>query len=344
MPDVRGTPGSQLRIDYERAIAANQANPNSETWRAIEQAQAAIDADRIRNLQQAKQEQSTPFSDALIAAETRKRLGPGFQHAFDPRLMHFLHSPDNRGVRGVYYPAELDEKYRDDMETQYYWQDPRTQNLSATRFQPQLDHLYQFGPQPEPKTMAHEFRHRAGVGDEYTNRRYDAAYAQNEGEWFDAVRMWDDYLSAIGFESAGRKPDLKSAEADLVDNLRRYKDKLLEQQYNAAPEGDKPYPSDPQEPSIGGFLRELLGEEPNSRAAFVRGTTLPYENLERIRDVVPMRETYDAIMQRNAEFEERDRQLELARRRAIEQQDKTKPTIRPLPSVFIQSSPSRDQK
>jgi hypothetical protein len=84
--------------------------------------------------------------------------------------------------------------------------------LREAGIQPQPDHVYA-GKDTSSQTWSHEFRHRAGVWEEGSNRILDAYYAQSPAQWDDAVQMYLEFYDI---------PTKSQAEKELVERLKKH--------------------------------------------------------------------------------------------------------------------------
>jgi hypothetical protein len=81
---------------------------------------------------------------------------------------------------------------------------------------PQDDMIYTLGIEnATPQTLAHEFRHRRDNRAEKSTRLYDAAFAQNEDEWMESVKMWQNWRNV----REDRSFTMSEAEEDLLSHL-----------------------------------------------------------------------------------------------------------------------------
>jgi hypothetical protein len=85
-----------------------------------------------------------------------------------------VHAPAVDGLYGLYADPRV-------METS------RQQATNRIGWTPQDGKVYGFGDNANQQVWAHEYRHRAGMTDEYTNRLYDAAFAGSEKQWNFAI-------------------------------------------------------------------------------------------------------------------------------------------------------------
>lgn len=214
-----------------------------------------------------------PFYDRALSDAILARMGPGFQHAYSANRKHFIKSPP-LNLRGFYAPPDVGGETID-----LPIVDPAGA-MHRERVVPVPDHVYAIGPKPSAQILAHEFRHRAGIGSEYTNRVYDAMYSQDKDDWQNAVDLFRDYLMAHEESASEMTPD--DAERKLLDILNTKESffsigartELLRKEYENAPENDKPLLV--EEPSIGGFLSEVFRTRENH---WVNRVKLPYEKL-----------------------------------------------------------------
>ena len=81
---------------------------------------------------------------------------------------------------------------------------------------PQDDMIYTLGIEnATPQTLAHEFRHRRDDRAEKSTRLYDAAFSQNEDEWMESVKMWQNWRNTQEDKSF----TVSEAEEDLLSHL-----------------------------------------------------------------------------------------------------------------------------
>jgi hypothetical protein len=80
--------------------------------------------------------------------------------------------------------------------------DPNLPNAAYQKFE--QDHGYKVEPgkvygfgEPNETIWSHEYRHRNGLDDEYTNRLYDAAFAGSEKQWNFAKAGFKNFLSQV---------------------------------------------------------------------------------------------------------------------------------------------------
>jgi hypothetical protein len=66
-----------------------------------------------------------------------------------------------------------------------------------------------------PRVLAHEVRHRRDDRGEKSNRLYDAAFSQNSDEWFESVKMWQNWRNTQEDKSF----TISEAEEDLLSHL-----------------------------------------------------------------------------------------------------------------------------
>lgn len=205
-----------------------------------------------------------PFYSPSLAMSIAERLGPGFQHGYRPDRKHFIQTPYDVNVQGLYALQQPEKPLS------YPYAENQAGETLSDVFTPKRDHLYEFGTKPSSQVLAHEYRHRAGVTDEMTNRLYDAMYARTPEDWQNAVHMWQDFLVADG----NGPTSTEEAEQNLMMNLKKQKMEMLGKEYDSAPEGDKPVAF--EEPSLGGFLVDLLHGQ---RGNYMQQNELPYQKI-----------------------------------------------------------------
>lgn len=78
------------------------------------------------------------------------------------------------------------------------------------------DMIYTLGIEnATPRVLAHEVRHRRDDRSEKSNRLYDAAFSQNSDEWFESVKMWQNWRNTQEDKSF----TMSEAEEDLLSHL-----------------------------------------------------------------------------------------------------------------------------
>jgi hypothetical protein len=202
-----------------------------------------------------------PYYDPALAYRISKVLGPGFQSAFSPSKKRFLKTDFPLNLRGMYTLPDSEQS-----PFVYPYSTGRDGQKLHDILTPTPDTVYNFGPTPSAKTIAHEYRHRAGVRNERKNRLYDGLYADTPEDWKQAVEMWRDETSAASDEEAER---------DLLTALRRSEARLRSEEWTLAPEGQKPAHSDPT--ILGWLTQMILGD----RAAYSLRGPSAYEKFEK---------------------------------------------------------------
>ena len=222
----------------------------------------------------AQRQMSEAFFDPTMAGEIVKRLGPGNLSAYNPRLKHFVWTPYDVNLQGMYVEPGPGENPKFELPV---YVDDRNQS----HYRPvttQEDQIYNFGMKPDARVLAHEYRHRAGVKDEYPNRLADAMYSQTPEDWEESVRMFKDLRIQQG--TADDTMTYDEAEQSLLENIASWRESILEQEWKRAPVGQKPYPLN-DEPDIGGFIRQGLTGGLNSLSYYVNRTHPPFETVSK---------------------------------------------------------------
>lgn len=123
-----------------------------------------------------------------FAAKVRAVAGVedrGFVDPKDARL-----GPTIPGWYGLY--TRPDESYTPEQNKEWLGQQQRDLGIN---FPLEMDKVYGFGENANAQVWGHEFRHKAGINDEYTNRLLDAAMAGSEKQWNFAVDGYHDFMA-----------------------------------------------------------------------------------------------------------------------------------------------------
>lgn len=222
----------------------------------------------LAEFQRAREERqraaTSPFYDAAMAQRISALLGPGFQSAYDPRRKRYVHTDFPITLLGRYtFP-----KVEPDPIIYPYTKDRGETISDILKTEP--DTVYNFGPKPTANVFAHEYRHRAGIHNEYTNRLYDALYADTPEDWSDAVESWQDWMQSQNSRDIVSKQD---AEANLIERLQQQEKDLRRAEWDAAPEREKPEVSDP---TFSGWLSHVFFGD---RGAYARSAPAYYHQL-----------------------------------------------------------------
>lgn len=201
---------------------------------------------KVRSFEEQRKMEEEPFYDIKLAPEIARRIG-ATQGLYLPNRKHFIKTDFPLDTKGMYiHPG----KENADPRPYPYATNAQGEDVYGILL-PKDDQIYEWGMKPDPQVLAHEYRHRHGVADESVNRLYDALYSQNRDDWDNSVYMWKDklYRDGLVYDSA-------QAEQDLINQLHKHRQKLLEADYDLAPEHDKPLLV--EDPSIPGFLSQLF--------------------------------------------------------------------------------------
>jgi hypothetical protein len=265
--------------DYKpvsRTVSAADAERSRREWQEKDRQETQYAADQLRR---AKQQMGEPYYNPSLAGAIVQHMGPGFAPTYQPNAKHFVQTPYQGGLYGFTTDQKIDH-VTDIVPIARNLYNAGTQYMNV---KPEAGHVYNFSPEPRADTFAHEYRHRAGIHDEYDNRVYDAMYSQTPEEWEKAV---DWYLDKLTGDAPDHQMTRERAEADLLSILRDpeiMRDEYLRREWQAAPEGQKPYPLD-YKPDLTGFLFELFGSDLNSESQYVWGSNPPFEKAIAERD------------------------------------------------------------
>lgn len=119
--------------------------------------------------------------DPEFVAKVKGAIGPRFETAVDPSKANAVMDRIPPSLAGFYIlPNASHEEIR------------RQEQLKSMRGMLRPDNVYAFPFDQDKGTWSHEFRHRAGVYDETTNRMMDAYYADSPSLWATAKEAWLD--------------------------------------------------------------------------------------------------------------------------------------------------------
>jgi hypothetical protein len=187
-------------------------------------------------------------------------------------------------------PEEPEDPYTSYDLRPYGFRDPETNRRYVVPVEPNTVNAVHSLATPE--VWAHEYRHRQYPNmSEFQNRLIDAATAQNERQWNEAVRMWQDQLYRAELrrnEDAQRMP-MSEAEEHLLDKLLS-RDR---QRYYLSPIFKDEYDRGARLPPPEGFLTRLFstdeGEYVESRLqnAYFMKRAKELENLREYSEDLP---------------------------------------------------------